>query len=355
MLIVNLVTIFRVSLFEQFLPVAEQFQTPGGASAADHVVARVISIGLEGKAVALFSLLFGIGLAAQRERTRTKTVAFGAYIARRLAFLLALIWNGDILALYALVGVLAALLSGLSTRVLLVIAAGLFAAQALPLPFPTPFASYEAMRLHVGLARQAYGWGTFREVLVFRVHEVRPIAALLLWISPRTLALFVVGVCAWRAGLLRGERRGLVGVLALVGITTGAGVAWAGLSGVHFGKWNDAIYSWAGMLLAIGYGASFLRLFERPRMARVLSALAPLGRMALTSYLTQSVVLGLLFYGYGLGLFGHIGEAVATILGIGIFTIQVVVSALWLRRYRFGPVEWLWRSFTYGAWQPMRH
>ena len=89
-------------------------------------------------------------------------------------------------------------------------------------------------------------------------------------------------------------------------------------------------------------------------MARVLSVLAPLGRMALTSYLTQSIVLGFIFYGYGLGLFGRLGDARAAAIGIALYIAQAVLSALFLRRCRFGPVEWLWRSFTYGAWQPMR-
>ena len=76
--------------------------------------------------------------------------------------------------------------------------------------------------------------------------------------------------------------------------------------------------------------------------------------MALTSYLTQSIVLSVIFYGWGLGLYGRLGEARAAAIGVTIFGVQAVLSAAWLRRYRFGPVEWLWRSFTYGERQPMR-
>lgn len=79
-----------------------------------------------------------------------------------------------------------------------------------------------------------------------------------------------------------------------------------------------------------------------------------MGRMALTNYLTQSVVLGFIFYGYGLGLFGRIGPAPAALIGVGLYVAQLFFSGFWFLHYRFGPVEWLWRSLTYGRWQPMR-
>jgi uncharacterized protein len=77
--------------------------------------------------------------------------------------------------------------------------------------------------------------------------------------------------------------------------------------------------------------------------------------MALTSYLTHSACIVLLFYGIGLGLVGKMGAAGCVMLSVAIFTAQVVLSALWLKPFRFGPVEWVWRSLTYGRWQPLRH
>lgn len=361
-LMVNLLTIFRVSLFDQFLPLAEQARPPGGSSSSDVLIARAVSIALESKAFVLFSLLFGIGLAAQHERTESRGVAFGRYVTRRLGFLLVLglahlfvVWNGDILTLYAVVGAIAALLMRrLRSGALLVVALVLLGMQALPLPYPPPFASFEDLQHHVAEARLVYGSGTFRETLAFRVHEVRPVAALLFWVLARTLGVFLIGACLWRAGILRGERRGLVRALAVLGIASGAGVAWAGSAGVRFGRWNDAIYVWGALLLALGYAATVMIAFGSPHVARVLSLVAPLVRMALTSYLTQSIVLSAIFYGWGLGLFGRIGETRGAVIGLAIYVTQAVLAALWLRRYRFGPVEWSWRWFTYGASPPMR-
>ncbi|MEA2753601.1 MAG: uncharacterized protein QOI41_7744 [Myxococcales bacterium] len=358
-LLVNVLTIFRVSLFAQFLVRTAR------RSGADYVVSRMSAMGLEFKAFTLFSLLFGIGLAAQHERTRQRGVAFGRYAARRLGFLLVLglahlflVWNGDVLTLYALLGIIAAPLLRLSTRALFALALALFVAHLCPLPFPTPFASYRALHDHVIESYDAYGRGTFGEALAFRIREVRPVAALLFWTTPRVLGLFLLGACAWRAGVFRGEQRTLVRFVAGVGLVSGGALTWlASSDGVDLGTWRDVASRAASLVLALGYGAAIVAVFDEPRLPHakaVLRLFAPLGQMALTSYLTQSIVLSALFYGWGLGLFGRLGEAEAAAIGVAIFVVQVAFSTAWLRRYRFGPVEWLWRSFTYGARQPMR-
>ena len=256
---------------------------------------------------------------------------------------------------YAILGALAAVLLGLPVRVLLGVALLLFVVQVLPLPYPLAFSSSEATLAHIAEARRVYGTGSFAEVARFRIGEVRPIAALLFYIAPRTLALFLLGACAWRAGIfgVPTAKRPFVRAVAALGLASGCAAGWSAIHRVNFGAWNDALYVWAGLFQALGYAAAVVIAFEHARAARVLSVFAPLGRMALTSYLTQSVVLSLLFHGYGLGLMGRLGEARAAAIGVAFFATQTVASALWLRRYRFGPVEWLWRSFTYRAWQPL--
>jgi uncharacterized protein len=106
-------------------------------------------------------------------------------------------------------------------------------------------------------------------------------------------------------------------------------------------------------MLAIGYGAAVLAIIAAGG-GRLFAWAAPLGRMAFTNYLLQSLIFGGIFYGYGLGLFGALGIASALALGGTVYVIQVVLSRWWLRRFRFGPVEWLWRTLMYGMVQPMR-
>ena len=108
------------------------------------------------------------------------------------------------------------------------------------------------------------------------------------------------------------------------------------------------------ILLALGYGAAIIGIANLESGKRLLGWAAPLGRMAFTNYLAQSVILGWIFYGYGLGLFGRLGVASALAIGLAVYFVQVPFSAWWLRRYRYGPVEWLWRTLMYGAAQPMR-
>jgi uncharacterized protein len=105
--------------------------------------------------------------------------------------------------------------------------------------------------------------------------------------------------------------------------------------------------------LALGYAAAVIAAVSLTGGRKMLAWAAPLGRMAFTNYLAQSVIFGWIFYGYGLGQFGRLGVAATLAIGTFVYAAQVVFSAWWLRHYRFGPVEWLWRSCMYGVPQPM--
>ena len=110
----------------------------------------------------------------------------------------------------------------------------------------------------------------------------------------------------------------------------------------------------AGPLLAMAYGSGIALLWQRAGWQRVLRPLAAMGRMALTNYLLQSVIATLLFYGYGLGLARRVSPSLALLIVLAILAGQLLVSGWWLRRNRFGPAEWLWRTLTYGVRQPLR-
>jgi uncharacterized protein len=343
-LLVNLLTAFRISLFEQFL----RHETD--------TLARFFSLYVESKAFICFSLMFGVGLAVQEERARARGRSFAPYAARRLGALLVLglvhlflIWNGDILTLYAIAGACAAPFMHLRPRFLLAIAAAIFAFHALPLPYPPSFESTEAMRAHVEDANAIYSTGSFANVLAFRIQEVKPISALLLWSFPRTLALVFLGAWSWRVGLFAEKHRARV-LFALVAIVLGAVlVRTVSDDPSALGSTLTPVSRAAPIILALGYAAAFVSLHGWA--PRAVSWLQPIGRMALTSYLTQSIVWGFVFYGYGLGYFGRLEMLPVLGLGLLLFGAQTVFSMLWLRRHRFGPIERAWRSVTYGARQ----
>ena len=303
-LMVNLLTEFRVSIFEQFLG-------PASGSIWDRITDRFVAVAVESKAFALFSLLFGMGLAIQNQRARERGGSFGRYVTRRMGALFAIgvvhlvfVWNGDILTEYAIAGALVAPLIGRSRGVLLVAAAFLVAVYVAPLPYPEPFADADAIAAHVAEANRVYARGGVREILAFRVHELRPILALDFSVLPRTMGLFALGAWIWRAGIFQRpeEHRRLLRWTCAAGLVLGGGAAlYAGglltEGAPHLGPWGGVLDGLGTITLALGYAAAVALAFERPGVRRLLALTAPLGRMALTSYLTQSVVLGLVFYG----------------------------------------------------------
>jgi uncharacterized protein len=337
---INLVFEFRVSIFEQFLPL------PDFASPLDHMIATFLDEAIELKAFALFSLLFGAGLAIQFDRLAGKPRAM-LLLRRLLALLafgaihLALIWNGDILTEYALAGLLVLpflygprwLLAGCSLALL-----ALYGSSYLLRLLPFPDARWLAH--HVIEARRVYPTGSFSEILRFRVHEIAAIAPFHFWVFPRTLALFLIGALVWRSGAVQ---RAAANPLRWFGAGLAAAVSTAFVGSVL-----------ATVTLALAYGAIIIGVASTAQGAKLLGWAAPLGRMAFTNYIVQSLIFGWIFYGYGFGLFGKLSVSIALALGVAVYTMQVFFSRWWLSRYRFGPIEWMWRSLMYGQLQPMR-
>jgi uncharacterized protein len=352
---INVVTGFRVSIFEQFLP------PRAAGSWLDRALHSILMVGVDLKAFALFSLLFGIGLAIQHDHLAASPRRT-AFLVRRLAFLLLVstvhlvfIWNGDILLEYALAGfiVLPFLFGSVTT---LAVAGGVLLAAFIAAPFLPPLASLPSpswMTQHVVEATRVYGSGSFAEVLMFRIRELPAIFPLHALIFARTLALMLIGAWVWRAGLFQaGPRQTRYLCLgAGVGILAGGPIA---VSLAPDWLTELSLERLSTVLLAFGYGAAIVLATGNARTGKLLTWAAPVGRMAFTNYLMQSVIFGWIFYGYGLGLFGGLGVATALAVGTGVYVLQVACSALWLRWYFFGPLEWLWRSATYAAWQPLK-
>jgi uncharacterized protein len=359
-LAINIVFEFRVSIFEQFLPPA------GTIPAIDRALSDVLAAAIELKALALFSFLFGVGLAIQFDRLINNPRRLTLLIRRLVVLLgigaahLFLLWNGDILVEYAMAGlVVLPFLFGPRSLTLLVAAASLVLFLTMPLlppvvQFPSHFWIFE----HIAEATRAYGDGGFLDVLAFRVREIPAFFPLHVLIFPRTIALFLFGVLAWRTGILQraSEHKSLLFSIAMGGVLFGGALTVVAQERDLFG-WPSAHEVMekrlGGVVLAAGYAASIVGLASVPAGQRMLAWAAPVGRMALTNYLGQSLILGWIFYGYGFGLFGKLSVSTAFTIGVVVYAMQAAISAWWLGRYRYGPVEWLWRSLMYGSRQPM--
>ena len=359
-LAINLNTEFRVTFFEQF-----RFVRLGRL---DSAAQAVLSLGFEFKAIALFSLLFGAGLAIQFDRLAENPRRM-TLLVRRLLVLLAfglihlfLIWNGDILTEYALAGLLVLPFLYAPASLSLAAATLLFLLYLfmgkLPLPFSFPDAAW--ISRHIAEAREVYGHGTLGEVALFRIAEVPALATFLAYVFFRTVALMLFGAWVWRTGLLRqlGQRAAWLRSWGAALIATGLLLSLEQYGFLSLAKsWAAAeslIVGTAPVVLALGYAALLLGFSGWSRIQPLFRQLGAVGRMAFTNYIAQSIVMTVLFYGFGFGLMGRVGVAAGLGLSTLIFSAQAWGSGWWLKRYRFGPLEWLWRCLMYGAWQPWK-
>jgi uncharacterized protein len=113
------------------------------------------------------------------------------------------------------------------------------------------------------------------------------------------------------------------------------------------------VYAFGVPALSLFYAAGICLLYGNSSNHKLLRVFSPVGRMALTNYLMQSVICCFIFMNYGLGFFARVGPANLLWIAFVIYTMQAVFSRWWLSRYWFGPMEWLWRSATYKKWQPI--
>ena len=363
---------------------------PAPMSLVDRVATGVIDLLAETKFYTLFSFLFGVGFSIQlgRARQRGGDVRFERLFARRLFVLLGiglahgfLIWHGDILAWYALTGFLLLFFRNCRPDTPLVWALVVYGMTAISGLLGV--AVVEGVQLLPGVrqilgnvdkqinglltelrapAVATYGSGSYRDIFVFRAREMGVIHLNFLFIFPIILANFLLGLWAGWRGLPQnvGEHlpfvrkvmiRGLV-----VGLTSNALYLLAAehmnfLSAICVLSVNIVVGAPA---LCFFYAASIALLAQDPLWQKRFAPLAAAGRMALTNYLAQSLVCTTLFYGYGFGLYGRVGPALGIGLTVALYAAQLAFSVWWLRRFRFGPMEWLWRSLTYGKRQPMR-
>jgi len=337
-----------------------------GVTAAQNGLERWLEGGVrifaQGAFYSLFSFLFGLGLALQLRRGRAALPRF----RRRLLILLGiglvhavLIWYGDILLAYAAGGFVLTLFAFQRNRVLVAGALAFFALSCAS--YLTPFDPGLAGRapwLSLSTFNQTFGSGTYAEVVRFQARlagrEVLNLPSFL----PTVLWLFLLGLLAGRGGLFeRPHRRVWWGVLfaALpVALVFKGFYAFWFVTETYSPLAVGYSFAIGGPALMFVYLALLALLLQNPSWRRRLAPFGFAGRMALTNYLTQSVVCTLLFNAYGLGYFGELRLSTTLPLVLGIFAAQMLLSRLWLGRFRFGPAEWLWRSLTYGARQPLR-
>ena len=337
-----------------------------------------------GKFYALFSLLFGVGFAIQIGRLEQRGEGAARY-GSRLAILfliglahLLLLWMGDILALYAVMGAILLLFRRASDRALLLWAAALWLVPIL-WAAAMHFGGFrpDVSIFNAGIAAAVAAGADFSRgplshyqsadmLAHLKAHPGEMLIRLGILVEqmrfPKVLGMFLIGLWVGRRAIHADTEahRPLLRRVALVGLGLGLPlsaakailVTWPG-DNVAINFAAEVFYCLGTPTLALGYAAGFTLLWLGSRRGAAEIA-APAGRMALTNYLMQTVLQSALFYGWGLGLMGQLGLVFVFPISAALFALQIAYSRWWLTRYRFGPVEWLWRSATYGSAQPMR-
>ncbi len=348
---------------------------------SDQLFAWFIQIFFTGKFYAIFSFLFGLGFYIFMERAEAKGLELVPLYKRRLLALLAfgsvhlfLIWSGDILFTYAIVGFLLLKFRNKSIESIRKWIISLFVVSlilnflfGLVAGFGEIFAGDKyafMMNDMIYGAIAVYLEGSLTELIGFRLINEVPYVfiALIAWI-PAVLAFFLCGLYVGKCDIVRdipgnipllkkvlkvGLPVGFTLMFFYVLIESGAVPVGVLLRPALLGATNYA----ASIFIFPAYVSLIVLAVQTEFWRKALLPVAATGRMALTNYLAQTLICVTLFYGFGFGLFGSVSATQGVFIVIAIYLLQVAWSNLWFRKFRYGPMEWFWRTLTYKKREP---
>ncbi|TAA73193.1 DUF418 domain-containing protein [Planococcus salinarum] len=335
------------------------FDGPG-----DQATFAFLDIFIQASFYPLFAMLFGYGLGIQFLRAEARNKSFAPMAVKRLAVLLVfgilhafLIWFGDILITYAIMGFLLIGMMRLESKWLLRLGLLIYAIpQALLLMIL--FAAVAAdSSFYTGIQEvqdsiAAYGGGTFAEIFRQRfddwMYGNNALNYIVLTVTILPFTMIGAAAAKWRLIERADELKKLWIGLAVGGFALGLLLKLM----PYIIEPNIAITFlqdiFGGPLLAVAYAAIIALITRHGSVPLLLRPLVKAGRMSLTIYITQSLIATTIFYSYGLGLYGQVNLLTGTLLGLGIFAVQLIFAEIWLSKFSQGPLEMIWRKLTYG-------
>lgn len=361
--------------------------------AIDSKVSFLHAMFVEGKFYSIFSLLFGWGVSLQLMRMKEKGIATVSIIKRRLLGMLILglshlviLWPGDIVAFYAMMGFILLLFRNMSEKKLLIWGTILVLS-----PIVIYFLKMKFLWLNApaGILFDTNGWidehwshmskdgpggltpaTTSSWVALWKLNIAGFFGryGYLFFVSriSKVLGMFLIGF--W-LGKNANYKKLLANSSLLKKIALGGWIIGLPMNymlarymeneGDYFqlkmnGFYQTVVYALGVAPLAMAYAATIALAYKAKLGHQVLLVLQPVGKMAFSNYIMHSLIGVLTFYGVGLGLGGQFGPLAWTSFALVVFSIQIILSTIWLSYFNYGPLEWLWRSFTYRKWQPMK-
>lgn len=360
----------------------------------DGIVNTINGLLISGKFFMIFSFLFGLSYFIQMDRASQRGYNFKwrflwrIIILMGIGYLHSLLFSGDILIIYAILGIPLVFLFKVKNRMLLVIAILMFAGLPRFISFgyekyekssPTaliqkekPVGFEEMMKKGIEIANK----GSFIDMIKFNsVYGLKGKAEFQLGVMGRgyqTFALFLLGLMVGRfrffenidqniqitrktlkwSAISCGITLALMVLFGFLAIEDFKQVAKTGTFNSWFSMIAFSFYDLFNLALTIVIITGFILMYQKQKYQKKFVKLAPYGRMALTNYILQSLIAVPLFYGWGFGLVQYLGAFTSLLIAIVLFIFQLNLSKWWLSRFVYGPLEWFWRSATYTKWQP---
>lgn len=359
--------------------------------ALDHKMSFLHLMFIEGKFYSIFSLLFGWGIALQFKRAEAKGINALSTVRRRLVFMLLLgavhllLWPGDIVFFYALLGFILLPLRKLSNKTLVITGAILILS---PILLYAAKSHWQWLNAPAGLLFQTGGKvdekllgpqtgdisiflkdASWLQVLKAHLAGFFYRYGYLFFVSriPKVLGMFLIGYAVGRSDFYKNiaANKKTVYIIMVAGLLIGLPANYYLARYMTYydadywnlktnGLYQTIAYALGVVPLALAYVGLFMLSFQTSAGKKLLSVLAPVGKMAFSNYILQTLAGNFVFLGAGLGYLGQVGPVYYTVFGIAFFILQIILSTIWLSYFNYGPLEWLWRSATYKKWQPMR-
>lgn len=379
---------FAYSQFAYYTPTLE-----GGFEGADYWAWLLSHLFFEQKMMSIFSMLFGAGIVLFAERIMQRRGTAAGVHYRRMAWLLLigmlhayLIWHGDILVAYALIGMMVYPLFRLRPLFLIIIAAALLPVSTIFGVLTQVFFEFARAEAEAGVEWAVKEWpemaagfypdaealaeeraamlGSFGDRAAYMAPIVIMMQTFMLfvWGIWRIAAMMLLGMALYKWGVFSAARSTrFYAIMIGAGLLTGVPLVLGGVSMMHASDFdplkalgvNGAFNYFGSVGIALAWVGLVMLVCKSGVLSKLRAGLAAVGRMAFTNYLMQSLIAAFIFYGWGLGYYGSMSRSELLLIVAGVWMLQLTISPLWLSWFRMGPLEWLWRSLTYLKPQPI--
>ncbi len=356
----------------------------GNLEGANFLIYYLSHLFADQKFMTIFSMLFGAGIVLMWQRAEAVGRKSTGLHYRRMFWLMVfglmhayLLWNGDILFFYGFMGLFVYWFRKLRPTLLLVVgsillavAPALFLLAGYTIPYwpeetvhemETQFWSPPAETVAAEVANYQGGW---REQMRSRVPAALGMhtGALIFWVFWRVGGLMLIGMAFFKLGIFSAARSRRFYVTCIVlALAIGLPIIMYGVHRNFAADWDmsriffGSIYNyWGSLFVGMGWVSVIMLACLSDGLQRTKQALGSVGRMALTNYLLHTIICTTIFYGDGFGYFGEVSRVGQILIVFAIWAFQVPFSVWWLRYFRFGPFEWLWRTLSYMRIQPLR-